>query len=345
MNFSLRTEKIQRFVREDINCAYLVTGKENVYYLSGFYGSFGFLLITPGKSRLFVDGRYFEQAKKTACCDEPVLVENIYTAIKETVLKEGVRKLVFDAEDVSFAFYDNLRKEAEFLTVLPAAGSVIKKMRALKDEDELNIMKEAVRKSKDVFARFMAENPLQGSTERGLAAKLEYMLKQEADGISFEPIVASGGNSSLPHAAPDDKIINSGESVILDFGLSWRHYATDHTRTFFVNGSGLEKYYPIIEGAVRKGIENIKPGSLIKSADEAVRSHFEEHGALKNVMHSSGHGIGLSVHEFPNISYKTEGCFEAGMVATIEPGLYFEGVGGIRLEEMVLVTKTGCEVL
>ncbi|GAB4440784.1 MAG: Xaa-Pro peptidase family protein [bacterium] len=345
MDFAKRVSNIQKTFLESKKNGLLVFGVENVYYLTSFRGSFSVLIVLKSKAYLFVDGRYYEKAKNCSSLCEVILFENLAGEIEKIVKAEKVAELFFDAEDVTVAFISELTEKLKDIKLTPSAKKIVKDLRSIKDEAEIKVMKEGAKKSKKIIKKFLDENLKAGVTERLLASQLEFIIKNQAEGISFDTIVASGKNSSLPHAVPTKRKIGKNDIVLIDYGLRWKGYCTDHTRTTILGVNRLEKYYNIVEEAIRVGLSCVKPGNAISLLDEKIRAFFQRKGVLNNFLHSSGHGIGLSVHEKPTLSYKTKGVFKEGMVFTIEPGLYFEGIGGIRLEEMFYVTKKGYEIL
>lgn len=346
MDFEKRIYSVQKNILSKKSNALLILDVENIFYLTGFIGSFAALVTLRDKVYLLVDGRYYEKAKRSCEHCNIVLFENLFSEINKILTSEKIVALYFDEEDVKVSFLSRMKKELkDGVNIIPTKDSYIRKLRMVKDDCELEIIRKAVKKSKKIMKKFIANSLTTGVSEKALAAQLEYMMKTDADGISFDAIVASGKNSSLPHATPTEKKLSSRDVVLIDYGLKWKGYCTDHTKTLFLGANSLEKYYNIVHKAIKIGLSFVKPDNPIKLVDENIRKFFEKEGVLKHFLHSSGHGVGINVHEAPSLSYKTEGVFKEGMVLTIEPGLYFEKIGGIRLEEMFVVTKTGYEIL
>lgn len=345
MDFKKRIACIQKKISESKREAILILGSENIFYLTNFWGSFGLLLLTKDKIFLFVDGRYYEKAKESSFFCEVVLFQNLMPVLKKVLSEAKIKTVYFEPDDVSFSFYSLLKKEIKNTEFLPTKKSVVRELRMVKDSEEINIIKKAVKISKDIYSNFSKKHFKVGVTEKKLAAHLEFMIKSKTDGISFDTIVASGKNSSLPHAVPSSKKLSSNETVIIDYGVKWKGYCTDHTTTTIIGDTKLNDYYSLVKGAIKVGLEVVKPNNEINAVDKKIRDFFDKKGVLKYFLHSSGHSIGLNVHEKPTLSYKEKGVFKKGMVFTIEPGLYFEGIGGIRLEEMFLVTDDGFEIL
>ncbi len=345
MDFEKRVANLGKAFCGDRHDALLITGSENVFYLTGFTGSFSLLLLVVNKLYLFVDGRYYEKAKKSSHNCEVILFENLFATLGEYLTRLRVEKLFFESETMTFSFYREFKKKIKNVKIMPLRNSIMPELRMVKDRDEIRLLRQATEKSREIYSRFSKQHVREGAKERYLAAKLEFMMKEEADGISFDTIVASGKNASIPHAVPTEKKLNSKDMVIIDYGLKWKGYCTDHTRTVILGANKMEKYYNIVLEAIKVGLKFVKPGNAVKLVDENIRAFFKEQGILDKFLHSSGHGIGLNVHEKPSLSYKACEVFKEGMVLTIEPGLYFEGIGGIRVEEMFLVTKKGYEIL
>lgn len=342
MNFKKREHVVKKHLLN--GQAYLFTNNQDIYYLSGFYGSYGILIISKEKSLLFVDGRYFEKARKESEVDEVILISDLLNDIKKSIKQLHIKEIFFDGDSLTYNFYKNLANNLDQIKLKDDREKYVKKLREIKDEDEIKIMESAVKKSKKAFNEFI-KNFIPGKREIEYVNELDYSLKKYGEGLSFDTIILSGKNSSLPHGTPSNRKIKNGDSVIIDYGLKYKNYCTDHTKTLIFDNPKMDKYLKIIKLAFDAGLKKIGDSREIKEVDIAVRNVFEKNNLLKNFLHSSGHGIGLSVHESPTLSYKTEGTFKEGMVVTLEPGLYFEGQGGIRYEEMILVTKKGCEIL
>ena len=346
MDFEKRINCVQKTFLGGRDTALLVLDVENIFYLTGFIGSFAVLIILKDKAYLFVDGRYYEKAKKSCNFCDVILFENLFSEVDKVLTLERITALFFDEEDLKVSFLSRMKKELKSKPkLLPTKDSFIRELRMIKDDYEIEIIKKGVAKSKKIITQFISNYLKTGVAERALAAYLEFMMKTEAEGISFDTIVASGKNSSLPHATPTNRKVLKNDVVLIDYGLKWKGYCTDHTKTLFLGANRLEKYYNIVKEAIERGLSYVKPGNQIKLVDENIRKFFEKEGVLKHFLHSSGHGVGLNVHEKPTLSYRSEGIFKEGMVLTIEPGLYFEGLGGIRIEEMFVVTKSGYEIL
>jgi Xaa-Pro aminopeptidase len=238
------------------------------------------------------------------------------------------------------------RETAPSVELLPV-GVEIETIRAEKEPEEILAMRRAIQLTTDAFTRVLT-NIAPGRTEKQIAAELDYTMKSlGADGPSFETIVASGVRAALPHARPTDKRLQQGETVIIDFGCQLDGYSTDETCTIALGeiDQKLRGIFDVVDEARKAGLKAVRAGLPIHELDALVRGTVEEHGYGEFFRHGTGHGVGIAVHEAPAITAKTEGLLEANMVVTIEPGIYLPNVGGIRMEDMILVTETGGEVL
>ena len=238
-------------------------------------------------------------------------------------------------------------KKMGFRCKLVPTEDFVENLRMIKDPTEIKSIETAIAKTENVLADVVSEIK-EGATEKEIAFLLETGLKKSgAEKLAFDPIVASGPNGALPHAKPTDRILARGDAVVIDFGGQFEHYCSDMTRTFFIGSVSkeLRKMYKIVRQAQKLAIESIKPGKLSKEIDKVARDYISSKGYGNFFVHGLGHGVGLAVHEKPGINKRTDIKLEPGMVITIEPGIYVQDIGGIRLEDMVLVTEDGCNVL
>jgi len=343
MQYNVRREKLKRFLKKNSFDAFFIHGIYDILYLTGFFGSHSFLVITKKKSYLLVDGRYYEWAQKVIYDELEVILLQDPIKDLEKILK-NLKLVAFDSEDLKVSLYNKLCENLKSVRFVPLSSSPVKALRAIKDEEEVRILREAAKVSKRIFNNISKDISV-GLTERELWAKINYNIEVNANGRSFDTIVLSGNNTSLPHGIPGDNLIKENDCVLIDYGLKWKNYCSDHTRVIFLGKNSMEKYYRIVKKAFKIALEHIRPGVEIGKIDKAVKSFFSSFHLEKNFVHSTGHGIGLEVHEYPVINVKNKGRLKEGMVITIEPGLYFPGEGGVRFEEMVLVTKDGFDVL
>jgi Xaa-Pro dipeptidase len=222
--------------------------------------------------------------------------------------------------------------------------STMDQLRSIKDEDEILFMREASRLNDEVMGLVPALLKV-GVLESEVASKIVELFKQHSDGISFKPIVAFGDHASDPHAVPEDRALKANEAIVVDMGCKFKGYCSDMTRTFFIGHNSMKEAYETVLKANRAAIKKVKPGVSLSEIDKAARSVIEDAGYGSYFIHRTGHGIGSSVHEPYPVSSESQVICQEGMIFSIEPGIYLPGVGGIRIEDLVLVTKDGVEVL
>jgi len=333
------------YLTEEIE-ALLLFDLLNIRYLTGFTGSDGALLVLTDKTFLLVDGRYTTQARQEAKVAEVVEYREKMEGIAETVLSLGIKKLGFEAEALSVADYEKLKERLPSV-YLRTLAEELRKLRSVKDNEEIEFLRQAATfASKEFYKLLPFIKP--GLRERDIALELEYRLRLSgAEGISFPTIVASGENSSLPHAKPGDRILREGDVVVIDFGISYAGYHSDETCTLFLAEADARKslVYGIVKEAHDRAISAVCAGVACSEIDRLARDYIRKKGWAAYFPHGTGHGIGLDVHESPRIAPPSRDILEEGMVITVEPGIYLPGEWGVRIEDMVLVQKEGCEVL
>lgn len=328
---------------EDIQ-GLLVMKPENVYYLSGLFSTSAALIILGDSQYLLTDSRYFLVAKGL---EEIYTLVKVIKSLKQTILeivkKLGLKKIAFEEYFVSYSVYEQLSRNIK----LTQSNLLIEEMRLVKEDEEIERIKKAseiTKKSMDQVEEMITP----GITERKLASKMDcLMVGNGAHATSFPTIVASGANSAIPHHETTDKIIEQGDFVIIDAGADFEHYQSDMTRTF-VAGKFSDKQKElknIVAEAQRKAITKIKPGILLKDIDKAARDLITDNGYGDNFTHGLGHGIGIEVHEGPVINSSSEKKAVKGMVFSVEPAVYIEGYGGVRIEDTVLVNEDKAQVL
>jgi len=326
--------------------AMLVTNPINVSYLSGFTGDDSYILITQNEAIFLTDARYTEQVKHETSGFR--LVERKSTLLEEVVREvktAGLKAVGFEKEYVTFAMYQLFDKYIDAQIV--GVGGLIEKLRLIKTPEEINIIKVACGIVDDTFEHIL-QFIQPGMTELQVSTEMEYhMRKLGAKSSSFDTIVASGWRSALPHGTATDKIIEKGDIVTLDFGALYNGYISDTTRTIAVGepSDQLKEIYDIVLNAQIRGVEALKPGMTGVEADAVARDYITKNGYGEAFGHSTGHGIGREVHEAPALSYRSSYTLAPGMCVTCEPGIYIPGVGGVRIEDDVLITETGHELL
>lgn len=323
--------------------AILITNPINRRYITGFTGTAGVVLITKNNERLFItDFRYVEQATEQA--KGFTIVEHkkaIEIEIQNQIEKHHIKSLGFEKNDVTYAAYESYQKALK-VDLIPVNG-LVEQLRLIKTTDELEIMKIAAEIADAAYTHIQSFiKP--GVREIDVAHELEFfMRKQGATSSSFDMIVASGYRSALPHGVASEKEIQTGELVTLDYGALYKGYCSDTTRTLAVGeiSAELTDIYETVLEAQKRGVAGIKPGMTGKEADALTRSYISDKGYGDYFGHSTGHGLGMEVHEEPRVSPLSDTVLKPGMVVTVEPGIYIPNVGGCRIEDDIVITETG----
>ncbi|MED3553815.1 Xaa-Pro peptidase family protein [Cytobacillus praedii] len=324
----------------------LITSTFNRRYMSNFTGSAGVVLISVDQAQFITDFRYIEQA--TAQCEGYEIVKHagsIPDEVAAQVKKLGIKKLGFEQDYLTFSAFKTYENVVQS-ELVPVSGE-IEKLRLIKTDSEIKILKVAADIADAAF-KYMVEYIRPGLTEMEVSNELEFfMRKAGATSSSFDTIVASGYRGALPHGVASDKIIEKGEMITLDYGAYYKGYVSDITRTLAVGepDEKLKEIYDIVLQAQMRGMDGIKPGMSGKEADALTRDYITEKGYGEYFGHSTGHGIGLEVHEGPSLASKSEIILEPGMVVTVEPGIYIPGLGGVRIEDDTLITSDHNETL
>ncbi|MFD2168950.1 M24 family metallopeptidase [Tumebacillus lipolyticus] len=326
--------------------AMLILKMENRFYISGFTGSTGYLLVTHDEAIMITDFRYTEQA--TVQCPHCRVVEasDFAASLLAELRAKQLTKLAFEKDHVNYSLYESLGEKLDSITLVPSSN-VVEEIRLFKDESELVIMRQAAKIADDAFSHILSFlRP--GISEIDVALELEFfMRKQGAKCSSFDIIVASGARSSLPHGVASEKILEAGDFVKMDFGAYYQGYCSDLTRTV-VLGEPTDKQreiYDIVLKSQLHTLANIKVGMTGREADALARDIISAHGYGDNFGHSLGHGLGTAVHEMPSLSVRGDMVLKPGMVVTIEPGIYLPNFGGVRIEDDIVLQETGIEIL
>lgn len=326
--------------------ALLITGPANRAYLSGFTGSAGYLAVSRNSSFLVTDFRYAEQAQAQSPGIELVLLKKDFSsAIVSLVEREGWKNFGFEEEHLTCINYGKL-SENTGIPLVPVRGEV-ENLRSIKDGEELDKIRRSAAFLDGAFEEILAFI-CPGIREKDIALELEYIMRKKgADGPSFRYIVASGYRSAWPHGEASEKIIGEGELIVIDFGVFWQGYASDMTRTVAtgpLNGKQRE-IYEVVLRARQAALEGLKAHLKGSEVDKIARDIIGDAGFSEYFGHGLGHGIGLAAHEAPTLSPAGENTLLPGMVVTVEPGVYIPGLGGVRIEDMALISEGGNELL
>lgn len=342
-----RLSALRNSLKEQSLFAMLVTSYENYRYFSGFTGSNCTLVITECDAILITDGRYTEQARLQAPEFEIISKQGTQTSLISEVLSTYCGKNVgYETMKVSDYTLGKLKEACPKINWCPVPNFALS-ARSVKDGFELEHIKKAVAVADEALGLLIPQIK-EGMTEREVAALLEYnMASLGSEKCAFDTIVASGVRSSLPHASPTDKKIERGDLITLDFGACVNGYMSDITRTIWLGepSEELKKIYFAVKEVQNSCVRKIAPGTATKEIDAYQRAEFEKLNLSQYMCHSLGHGVGLEIHESPTLSRLSDEILKPGMVVTVEPGLYIPGVGGVRIEDTVLVTESGFEVL
>ena len=346
MDYRFRRKKLRDQLHANTG-ALLVTHLPNIRYLSGFTGSAGVLVVSGGNSILFTDGRYRQQAKDEASASKVVIANSsALAAAAKWIAARKLRVIGIETEHMTVSMRSALRRMLPAGTRLRETRSEVESIRMVKDGEELQRIREAARLGSSlVDTALQAIRP--GVTEIEVAAEMEYDARQKgAEAMSFDTIVASGVRSALPHGRASSAHVDRG-FVVLDFGVILAGYCSDKTRTVYVGKPTARdrQMYEAVREAQQAAIDTVKAGITAGEVDSAARSVLRRAKLDKHFTHSTGHGVGLEIHEPPRIGSNQTEPLRAGMVITIEPGVYVAGEGGVRIEDMVIVTEKGCEVL
>jgi len=348
MNYIARQKRMEAAVQDKGLDALLVTHLPNLRYLSGFTGSAGLLVVGSKRPMFFTDGRYAEQARDEVQRARVVVAKHtvIDTAV-EWLLDNDLRTMGIESDHMTVAVRAQLAKKLRGKVRLSDTSGWVERERMIKDADELALIRRAVNLGAGLLD-VAIDTIRPGATEVEVAAQLEYEArKRGAEGMSFETIVAAGERSALPHGRATPTAIPERGFVVLDFGVILAGYCSDMTRTVRVGkmSEADEKLYNSVRQAQQAATEAVRAGIATGDVDAAARKVLTHAGFGKYFSHSTGHGVGLEIHEAPRLGRGQTESLRPGMVVTIEPGAYIPGRGGVRIEDMVVVTPDGCEVL
>ena len=336
--------KFYEILKSKNDCV-IITSPENRRYFTSFNSSDGFLVITVDEATFFTDSRYIEAAQKQITACEAVLLRRVSETIVPFLKEKNIENIYLETERLTVAELNSLKKVFDFCKVeaKEEVDEIINKARAVKTDYEVDCIKKAQKIAEDAFSHILTFIK-EGVTEKEIALELDFfMLKNGAEAVSFETIAVSGKNSSMPHGVPTDKKIENGDFITMDFGAVYNGYHSDMTRTVIV-GKPTEKQkevYETVLKAQKSALEVLKNGVTGFDADKVARDIIENAGYKENFGHGTGHGVGIEIHESPNLSPYSKATLETGNVVTVEPGIYIPDEFGVRIEDMALITEDG----
>jgi Xaa-Pro aminopeptidase len=345
--FALRREIVASGLAARGIDALLVAFSPNLRYLTGFTGSNGALLVLPGKSLLFTDPRYTIQARREVTCGVRIAKGPLLKEVAAMIGRLRLRRVGYEPARMTCDFRDALASQLPMKASLEPVAGWIEELRMVKSPSEIAAIRRSVETNSRAFEQAVRHARV-GMKEQDFAAELEYRMRRGgAEKPAFETIVAAGERSALPHAQPTTAPIRRGDLVVVDMGAQQDGYASDMTRMLFFGRPSpkVRRTYRAVLEAQLAAVDAVRAGVLSARVDAAARNILKKYGLHRAFVHSTGHGLGLEIHEPPRIGKRDKTRLRAGMAITIEPGVYIEGFGGIRIEDTVLVTENGCEIL
>jgi Xaa-Pro aminopeptidase len=341
-----RVDRVHGILEQKDLHACLVKGMDNIFYLTGFRGTEGTVLITRGDVILVTDSRYTTYAQEAAEGCTIVETKGKDQSLPDLFRRYGLTRVGFDSCHVNYQVYRSWTSVAPEIDFVPLDGD-IEAIRQCKEPAEILAIKKSISIARDAFAAIVPRIGA-GRSEKEIAIDLDYtMLRLGGDRPSFDTIVASGPRAALPHGQPTDRLLQAGEPVIIDYGCQASGYCSDETVTLSVGkpDGRIREICDVVREALAVTCRAVRPGLPVQDLDMIARGFIEDKGYGEYFRHGTGHGVGIAIHEAPSITAKVEGLLEQNMVITIEPGIYIPNVGGVRLENMVLVTDKGGEIL
>jgi len=327
--------------------ALLVSAPANVRYLSDYTGSNGLILVLPSETHFFTDPRYEIGARQNISGHVHIVKGPLIAGVIQVIKRKRLKKIGFESGWTQFDAYQRLKEGLPLGVSLVPVGRIIEERRMLKSPAEVDTIRRSVNLNSEAFARVL--NRIRpGVRELDVAAEIEFQMKMlGAEKPSFDTIIAAGPRSALPHSHPTAHQIGANELLLIDMGASLEGYASDMTRVIHLGPppKKIREMYRAVLEAQLAGIDAVREGTTAGKVDAATRNVLKKHNLDKAFVHSTGHGLGLEIHEPPRLGKKDKTRLQAGMAVTIEPGVYIEGLAGIRIEDTVLVTKNGWEVL
>jgi Xaa-Pro aminopeptidase len=327
--------------------ALLISSPANVRYLTGYAGSNGLVLVTPSETHFFTDPRYALEASETITCKLHIAKRPLIDDLAGIVQRKKLKKIGFEPAWLNLEQHQKLKGLLPLGASLQPIPGVVENLRMTKSPEEIENIRKSVRVNSEAYARTLRRVRL-GMRERDIAAELDYQMRLHgAEKPAFDTIVAGGARTALPHAQPTSRRLEENDLLLIDMGACLDGYMSDMTRMAFLGipTKRVQALYGAVLEAQLAGIAAVRPGVTAARVDGAAREVLKKHGLDRQFVHSTGHGLGLEIHEGPRIGKKDKTVLRAGMVITIEPGAYIDRFGGVRIEDTVLVTANGCEVL
>lgn len=346
---SERIEALQNRLRAEQVDAFFVTSEVSREYLSGFRAADGWMLITQEEAYLLVDSRYIEAAQNQAKGCKVILFTQMLETLRGLVEKHHIQSMIAEQSRVTVAEWNSLKKAFPSVELIdsPLLDQELNALRAVKTEKEFADLREAQRLTEEAFERMLTFlRP--GVTEREAALEIEfYMRRHGAESVAFDLIVITGAKTSMPHGVPGEEVIQSGDFVTMDTGAVINGMHSDMTRTVAIGHASdeMKHVYDTVLRAQLNAIAAVHAGVRCRDVDTAARSVIEQAGYGEYFGHSTGHSVGLEIHEAPAFSPRSEDVAKENMVITVEPGIYLPGKFGVRIEDMVRVTQNGCQDL
>lgn len=333
-----RVEKIRDLIKERDVDALIIKGKNNKRYIGALTGSGVYVLITKEKKYQILDGRYIDEAdKKTSGFIKRVVPQGSYiTNIIELLEELNIKNIAIESQAMSIQEYISLEKAGFDISLIT---NELGKVRAVKSKEEIELIKKACEITDEVFNQVISEIK-EGMTELEVSALLQYYaLKKGASGMAFEPIIASGARGAMPHGRPTNKKLKKNEAITIDFGVVYQGYQSDMTRTISIGEPPkiIKEIYDIVLKAQLSAIESIKEGVKASNVDKVARKIIQDHGFGEYFNHGLGHGMGLGDGEVPTLNQRSEDILTEGMVMSCEPGIYIPDVGGVRIEDDIVI--------
>ncbi len=345
-----RLERVRNLISKYGVDALFISSPSNVFYVSGFRSTNAFVIISAEENIFITDGRYYERAKEYLKGWSVYLLKGSLKYLLNSILREkGIKRVAFEKDKVTLSFFEGIRLKGSGIEWM-GLSDILKDVRSVKDNDEIRKIREAVSRTDRVYKKII-ENIKEGMSERDVRKLIiSGILEEGGEGESFPAIVAFKEGSAVPHWETSERIIEGKGALLIDMGMVYEGYCSDFTRTVYMGNPDEEfiKVYETVRDAHLKAIDFIKEGVRVGEIDKVAREFIEGKGYGDYFIHSTGHGVGIDIHEYPRIYYKgkdSKDYVAEGMIFTVEPGIYLPGKFGVRLENIVLVHRDHAEPL